>query len=175
MIVHGRLPVCSVTLVCAVVSRVFAAATMQGRLGRASTTCAYRRIRVVLARPKLPERGSPRPDAPAHRPDQRSYLRLIDSNGTEWQNRAYVFAVAAKVMSRVLVSQAVARHRRKRSGSMILVSLTEAEGLSDRTAELLGLDEAPVALGKDRQLQEQAARGSSASYAASRPRRPAMI
>src|SRR3954462_3484088 len=55
-----------------------------------------------------------------------AYLRLIEWNHVEWQNRAHFFAVAAKMMRHVLVSKAVARNRRKRGGSAVLVSLTEA-------------------------------------------------
>jgi RNA polymerase sigma factor (TIGR02999 family) len=77
-----------------------------------------------------------------------AYLRLIEWNGTEWQNRAHFFAVAAKMMRRVLVSQAVARNRHKRGGLAILVSLTEAERVSDRSADLMALDDALVALAK---------------------------
>lgn len=78
-----------------------------------------------------------------------AYLRLIEWNGIEWQNRAHFFAVAAKMMRRVLVNQALARNRHKRGGSAVLVSLTEVEaGASGRSAELTALDEALEALGK---------------------------
>ncbi len=56
---------------------------------------------------------------------------------------AHFYAVAAKMMRRILVSQAVARIRQKRSGSTVLVSLTEAGSASDRTADL---DDALIAL-----------------------------
>jgi RNA polymerase sigma-70 factor (ECF subfamily) len=55
-------------------------------------------------------------------------LRLIEWNGIEWQNRAHFFAVAAKIMRRVLVNQAVARRAQKRGGLAVLVSLSEAGG-----------------------------------------------
>src|SRR5215469_13525122 len=61
-----------------------------------------------------------------------AYLRLIEWNTVEWQSRTHFFAVAAKIMRRVLVNQAVARRRRKRGGSAILVSLIEAEAAPDR-------------------------------------------
>ncbi|MBV8812081.1 MAG: RNA polymerase subunit sigma-70, partial [Acidobacteriaceae bacterium] len=41
-----------------------------------------------------------------------AYLRLIEWNAVEWQNRTHFYAVAAKIMRRVLVNQAVARNRR---------------------------------------------------------------
>src|SRR3954447_10047989 len=55
-----------------------------------------------------------------------AFLRLLDWNTLEWQSRAHFFAVAAKIMRRVLVNHAVARSRQKRGGAAILVSLTEA-------------------------------------------------
>lgn len=75
-----------------------------------------------------------------------AYLRLIDWNAVEWQDRAHFFAVAAKMMRRVLVNRAVARRRLKRGGAAVLVSLSEAGEVTDRTADLVALDEALVAL-----------------------------
>src|SRR5215468_9962287 len=62
-----------------------------------------------------------------------AYLRLIEWNAVEWQGRAHFFAVAAKMMRRILVNHAVARRRRK-------------GGVPDKTADLLALDEALTAL-----------------------------
>jgi RNA polymerase sigma factor (TIGR02999 family) len=77
-----------------------------------------------------------------------AYLRLIEWNTLEWQSRAHFFAVAAKMMRRVLVNQAIARTRRKRGGSAILVSLTGAGDVSDRGADIAALNEALMALAK---------------------------
>jgi RNA polymerase sigma factor (TIGR02999 family) len=77
-----------------------------------------------------------------------AYLRLIEWDTGEWQNRTHFYAVAAKLMRRVLVNQAIARRRRKRGGSAILVSLTEAVAAPDRSAEVLALDEALKSLAK---------------------------
>src|SRR5215469_9361555 len=68
-----------------------------------------------------------------------AYLRLIEWNAVEWQSRTHFFAVAAKMMRRVLVNQAVSRRRQKRGGSAVLVSLTEAGGAPDRSADLAAL------------------------------------
>src|SRR5690348_13401374 len=38
-----------------------------------------------------------------------AYLRLIEWNTVEWQSRTHFYAVAAKMMRRVLVNQAIAR------------------------------------------------------------------
>src|SRR5919197_2373016 len=55
-----------------------------------------------------------------------AYVRLIQWKTVDWQNRAHFFAVAAKMMRRILVTQAVAEAAQKRGGSAIIVSLTEA-------------------------------------------------
>src|SRR6476619_4750319 len=75
-----------------------------------------------------------------------AYLRLLEWNTVEWQDRAHFLAVAAKMMRRILVNHAVAAARRKRGGSAILVSLAEAGGLPDRGEDLIALDGALVAL-----------------------------
>ena len=65
-----------------------------------------------------------------------AYLPLIESNKVEWQNRTHFYAVAAKMMRRVLVDHAIARRSRKRGGSAILASLTQADIALDRSAEV---------------------------------------
>jgi len=71
-----------------------------------------------------------------------AYLRLIEWNTVEWQNRAHFYAVAAKMMRRVLVNQAIARQTQKRGAGVVLVSLAEAGGVADRSADVLSLHEA---------------------------------
>ena len=56
-----------------------------------------------------------------------------------WQNRAHFYVVAAKIMRRVLVNHALSRGRKKRGGSVILVSLTEATSTEYRSAEIIEL------------------------------------
>lgn len=75
-----------------------------------------------------------------------AYLRLLDWDSTEWQDRAHFLAVAAKMMRRILVSHAIARKRQRRGGAAILVSLSEAAAVPNRTEELIALDEALLAL-----------------------------
>ena len=76
------------------------------------------------------------------------YLRLIEWNTVQWQNRAHFYAVAAKMMRRVLVNQAIARRRQKRGGGAILVSLTRAGAKPDRSADAIALDEALKSLAR---------------------------
>ncbi len=77
-----------------------------------------------------------------------AYLRLIEWHGVQWQNRAHFFSVAAKMMRRILVNQAIAKSAQKRGGSAIQVSLSQAGGVSHRTADLVALDQALVSLAK---------------------------
>ena len=76
------------------------------------------------------------------------YLRLIEWNTVQWQNRAHSYAVAAKMMRSVLVNQAIARRRQKRGGGAILVSLTQAGAKPDRSADAIALDEALKSLAR---------------------------
>jgi RNA polymerase sigma-70 factor, ECF subfamily len=77
-----------------------------------------------------------------------AYVRLIQWNPGEWQSRTHFYAVAAKVMRRVLVNEALARGRRKRGGSLIRISLTEAGMAPDRGTEVIALEEALKSLAK---------------------------
>lgn len=65
-----------------------------------------------------------------------AYIRLIEWKNASFENRAHFFSVAAKIMRRILVSQAVGRSAQKRGGSTVLVSLAE----TDAAAEEPGVD-----------------------------------
>src|SRR6266436_1107588 len=54
-----------------------------------------------------------------------AYMRLVDYERMQWQNRAHFFAVSAQVMRRMLVEHA-RRHNLKRGGAVQHVSLEEA-------------------------------------------------
>lgn len=77
-----------------------------------------------------------------------AYLRLIEWNTIAWENRAHFYAVAAKMMRRILVTQALARRTQKRGGEAVLVSLSEAGEAPDRNAEIIALDEALQSLAR---------------------------
>jgi len=75
------------------------------------------------------------------------YLRLVDVSRVRWQDRAHFFAMAARLMRRVLVDHARARRYQKRGGNAVRVSLTETEPIAaDRRADLVALDDALTAL-----------------------------
>jgi RNA polymerase sigma-70 factor, ECF subfamily len=72
-----------------------------------------------------------------------AYLKLCDQTRVRWQNRAHFFAIAARIMRRFLTNHARDRHRHKRGGRAVQVSLSEVAVMSEeRSAELLALDEA---------------------------------
>jgi len=72
-----------------------------------------------------------------------AYLKLIEWNSVEWQSRVHFYAVASKMMRRVLVNYALSRGSLKRGGDAVLVSLVEAESVADRqNADIIALDAA---------------------------------
>jgi RNA polymerase sigma-70 factor (ECF subfamily) len=72
-----------------------------------------------------------------------AYLRLAGMEGVAWSGRTHFFAVAAKVMRRILVDQARARASGKRGARARVVSLAAAEGKSsnDSVVDVLALDQ----------------------------------
>jgi len=75
------------------------------------------------------------------------YLRSIEVDQVQWQNRAHFFAMASRVMRRILVDSARARRYQKRGGGAERVSLDEALLVSNEPAhDLIALDDALNAL-----------------------------
>ena len=81
----------------------------------------YEELRRMAARQRRGERPvhTLQPTALVHE----AYLRLIDVQRVDWQNRAQFFGIAAQLMRRVLVDHARARQALKRGGPAIPVSL----------------------------------------------------
>ena len=78
-----------------------------------------------------------------------AYLRLIDADRVAWQDRAHFFAIAARLMRRVLVDEARKRNFQKRGGELTRISFDEAMVLATgRDAEVIALDEALARLTK---------------------------
>lgn len=55
-----------------------------------------------------------------------AYLRLIEQENIQWQNRAHFFAMAANMMRRILVDYAKSKYRVKRGGKDEELPLDEA-------------------------------------------------
>ena len=84
-----------------------------------------------------------------------AYLRLHDLNCIHWQDRNHFYAVAARAMRRVLVDFARTRKQHKRNGGR-QVSFDEALAIgSDRSADLVALDDALTTLGQLDRRQSQ--------------------
>jgi RNA polymerase sigma-70 factor, ECF subfamily len=76
-----------------------------------------------------------------------AYIRLLEINRIDWQDRAHFFAFAARVMRRVLVDWARARKVSRRGGGAAVLSLDEAlVGSVDASPDLVALDDALNAL-----------------------------
>jgi RNA polymerase sigma factor (TIGR02999 family) len=72
-----------------------------------------------------------------------AYLRLIDWKGVTWQSRAHFFAVAAKLMRRILVDHAKRRLRQKRGGEVIRITVGGIDPASPQVdLDVIALDEA---------------------------------
>lgn len=54
-----------------------------------------------------------------------AWLRLVQANGVDWQNRAQFFALSGKIMRNILVDNARARRSVKRGGQPARVELDE--------------------------------------------------
>ena len=76
-----------------------------------------------------------------------AWIRLIDWQKSEWQNRAHFFGVAASLMRKILVTEARRRRRLKRGGEGLQVSLSEADLVAHgKPLDLVALDDALNAL-----------------------------
>ena len=71
-----------------------------------------------------------------------AFIRLLGQEA-RWANRAHFFAVAAEMIRRVLVDHARARGARKRGGSAVRISLSDAKlGQDPKEVDLLALERA---------------------------------
>ena len=78
-----------------------------------------------------------------------AYLRLVDAKTVVWRDRAHFLAVAARVMRRILVDHARARHSQKRGGHAAKVTFDEALVVTNEpTQDFVALDEALEAMAK---------------------------
>lgn len=76
-----------------------------------------------------------------------AYLRLVDIRRVRWNDRAHFFAMAARLMRRILVDDARARGYQKRGGGRQQVTLDDqAFGSTDTPQDLAALDDALEAL-----------------------------
>src|SRR5438552_10748594 len=76
-----------------------------------------------------------------------AFLRLVDVQHVDWQNRTHFLAMSARLMRRVLVDLARSRRADKRGGDAVRVTLDDA-AMGGRTpdADVIRLDDALKAL-----------------------------
>jgi RNA polymerase sigma factor (TIGR02999 family) len=76
-----------------------------------------------------------------------AYLRLVEVKRVHWQSRAHFFAIAARMMRRILVDHARARENQKRGGGFHKVALNEtALMFREPVRDLVRLDDTLGAL-----------------------------
>jgi len=72
-----------------------------------------------------------------------AYVRMVDQNLPQWQNRAHFFAVAAQLMRQILVDYARSHRAAKRGGGACKVTLTDAASRPQRVdIDVVALDDA---------------------------------
>jgi RNA polymerase sigma factor (TIGR02999 family) len=73
-----------------------------------------------------------------------AYLKLVNVRQVEWRDRAHFFAMAARLMRRILIDYARAKKREKRGGDAVRIPLADALDVPLRAAahDLLALDDA---------------------------------
>jgi RNA polymerase sigma factor (TIGR02999 family) len=85
-----------------------------------------------------------------------AYLRLVDQQSVQWQNRAHFLGIAAQMIRRILVDHARRRQAAKRGADPVKLELDEAVAAAGpRDFDLVALDEALENLAR---LDEQQSR-----------------
>jgi len=72
-----------------------------------------------------------------------AYVRLVDSNKVNWQDRSHFFAISAQLMRRVLVDAARRKNSAKRGGERVQITLSDdLKATADNETDVVALDEA---------------------------------
>jgi RNA polymerase sigma-70 factor (ECF subfamily) len=72
-----------------------------------------------------------------------AYLRLLDVQHVNWQNRAHFLAMSARIMRRILVDFARAKRNQKRGGDAVRVTFIEELAVStEPDTDLIALNDA---------------------------------
>lgn len=85
-----------------------------------------------------------------------AYIKLVNQREPKWKNRSHFFAVSSIIIRRILINHARNRSAGKRSGGFIVLNVDDIDVIStERTKELLALDDALKALAKFDELKAQ--------------------
>jgi RNA polymerase sigma factor (TIGR02999 family) len=101
----------------------------------------YATLRRIADRQMMPERidHTLSPTALVHE----AYIKLLDQNAVDWNDRVHFYAVAARIMRRILIDHARRKLSGKRGGDKLRVTFTEEVGEAGLNFEsLLELDRA---------------------------------
>lgn len=90
-----------------------------------------------------------------------AYVRLVDLERVDWQDRGHFFAMASRTMRRVLVDWAKARGRQKRGGGAAHVTFEDGLLADEQAGTVLDLDDALVRL---EAIAERPARAAEMRY-----------
>ena len=84
------------------------------------------------------------------------YLRLVDVGRVQWQDRAHFFAMAARLMRRVLVDVARTQRSQKRGGALHRVTFHQNLPVASETPEdVIAIDEALRSLAAQSERKSQ--------------------
>jgi RNA polymerase sigma-70 factor, ECF subfamily len=114
------------------------------------TPLVYNELRQIAGRYVVKERIDRQLNATAL--VHEAYVKLVDAGSVDWQDRAHFFAIAARIMRRILVDAARVRSAAKRGGSVAPLAKSSATldqlpaPETDRSAEICALDDALEAL-----------------------------
>lgn len=102
----------------------------------------YERLRVI-ARGQIARAGRRGQTLDTTALVQEAYLRLIDEDGVDWQDRGHFFAICARAMRRILVDYARRRHAAKRGGGAADLTLQpDLVAVDAQSDQILAVDEA---------------------------------
>ena len=108
-------------------------------------------IRAVYQELRRQARFQLRRERPNHTLDtaaliNEAYLKLVEQRSVKWKDRNHFFALASKLMRRVLVDHARTKHRQKRGGGdenfNLDAALTIADIANEIDIDMIALDEA---------------------------------
>lgn len=84
------------------------------------------------------------------------YLKLVDQNRIEWQNRAQFYAVAAQLIRRILVDHVRNRRTAKRGAGAVTLTLEDAVfEPAGKNIDLIKLDDALFSLSRKDEQQSR--------------------
>jgi len=107
----------------------------------------HRELRMIARRYMAKERADHSLQATAL--VNEAYLRLVNGPQVGWQDRAHFFAVAGRIMRRILVDHARAHLSQKRGGEVTKVQFDDELPVADDPRhDLIALDDALEALAK---------------------------